>query len=152
MLLNLKILPASRPYRLPVKNGETNFLVDLTFMSKQDTAQKRAEGQLLTGRAAKMAAQTSLSPVQLAWRELRKNRAAMIGLWTLVALYTIALFAPFIAPYDPQDQLPGARASQTFHPPMRVRFRDREGAFHLRPFVYGSVQQFTPIARYYLSA
>ncbi len=114
-------------------------------MSKQSTAQKRAEGQLLTGKAARMAAQTSLSPVQLAWRELRKNHAAMLGLWTLLALYAIALFAPFIAPYDPQDQLPGDHGSQTFHPPMRVRFRDHEGGFHLRPFVYGTVQQFTPL-------
>ena len=104
------------------------------------------EHQLLTGRAVRGLAQASLSPGQLAWRELRKNRFAITGLWVLVVLYAMALFAPFLAPYDPQDQVPGGLPSQAFHPPMRLRFRDAQtGAFTLRPFAYGTVQQFTEL-------
>lgn len=49
------------------------------------------------------------------------------------------------APYDPQDQVPGGAGSSTFMPPMRLRFRELDGTWHLRPFVYGVKQGFTPL-------
>lgn len=114
--------------------------------NSQTVGDKRAERQFLTGRAARGMSEVSLSPAQLTWRELRKNRFAVVGGVTLIFLYLTALLAPFIAPYDPQNQVPGSRASATFQPPMRVRFREADtGNFHLRPFVYGTAQQFTPL-------
>ena len=105
----------------------------------------RAGKQLLTGNAARNMP-PSLSPAQITWRELRKNNFAVGGGIILILMYTIALFAPFLAPYDPQNQLPGGPESASFHPPMRLRFREANGgSFHLRPFVYGTVQQFTPL-------
>lgn len=101
----------------------------------------RDERQLLTGRAARGLADISYSPGQLAWRQLKRNRVAMLALRVLVVLYTVAIFAPFIAPYDPQDQQPGGRDTG-YHPPMRLRWRDREGSFSLRPFVYGTIEQY----------
>jgi len=92
-----------------------------------DAAEHRSQGQLLTGRAARFAAAgPSLGPAALAWRRLKKNRLAVAGGWILVVLYTVALLAPFIAPYDYATQDPAA----SFRPPMRV---------HLRPWptVYG---------------
>lgn len=102
-----------------------------------EASQQRAARQMLTGRAAKSLEprEYSMSPQKLAWRELRKNRLAVIGLWTLIVLYTIALFAPFIAPYNPTDPNPGGQ-SKGFHSPMRLRFRAADGSFQLRPFVY----------------
>ncbi|RYX84707.1 ABC transporter permease [bacterium] len=103
---------------------------------------ERATRQFLTGRAARdLQPPDSQSPLQLAWRQLRKNRMAMAGLWTLVCLYLIAIFGQFIAPYDYQDQNPqGVNAS--FHPPMNLRFTDGQtGAFSIQPFYYATEYQ-----------
>ncbi len=35
------------------------------------------------------------------WLALRMNRLAMVGLWIIVALVAVAVFAPVLAPYDP---------------------------------------------------
>src|SRR5579872_2335692 len=88
--------------------------------SEETAADRRAHGQLLTGGAARRLgpAALSLSPAQLAWRRLRKNRLAVTGGWILIVLYLMALFAPFIAPYDYATQDPLA----SFRPPMRLHF------------------------------
>src|SRR4030042_4885830 len=36
-----------------------------------------------------------------AWKRLRKNKLAMLGLSIIIALILVAIFAPFVAPYDP---------------------------------------------------
>lgn len=87
-------------------------------------ADARARGQLLTGRAATLQA-TSLSPGQLAWRRLKKNRLAIAGGIVLIALYVIALLAPFIAPYGYERQDPSA----PYSPPMRVYFNPGPTAY-----------------------
>ncbi len=38
------------------------------------------------------------------WRSYRGNGLAMFGLWCLIFIVIITLFAPFIAPFDPQAQ------------------------------------------------
>lgn len=40
-----------------------------------------------------------------AWRRLRRNKAAMAGLVGLIILVLVAIFAPVIAPYDPNVQI-----------------------------------------------
>jgi peptide/nickel transport system permease protein len=109
-------------------------LPDATQNNKTESARdRRANRQFLTGRASKELGE--LSPSRLAWRELKKNRLAMIGLWTLVVLYSIALFAPFLAPYNPTADEPGGQ-SLSYHPPMKLRWRETNGAWHKRPFIY----------------
>jgi peptide/nickel transport system permease protein len=84
-----------------------------------ETAGAKIGGQWLTGRAARVTIPAvSLSPTQLAWRKLRKNRLAVAGGIVLILLYAIALFAPFIAPYTYASQDPVA----SFRPPMAVHF------------------------------
>lgn len=39
-----------------------------------------------------------------AWRSFRNNKSAVVGLVMIIALVFIAIFAPWIAPYDPLDQ------------------------------------------------
>jgi peptide/nickel transport system permease protein len=73
---------------------------------------------------------------------LKKNKLAIAGAVTLILLYTIALFGQFIAPYNPIDQSPGGQ-QKTFHPPMKLRWRTADGAWHLRPFVYGMVARWS---------
>ena len=66
----------------------------------------------------------------------RRNRLAMIGLWTLIVLYALAMFCEFFAPYTLDDSAKGFEN----HPPMRIRFFDLDGRFHLQPFVYGATR------------
>jgi peptide/nickel transport system permease protein len=42
-----------------------------------------------------------------AWKRLRKNKLAMLGLAIVILLILIALFAPFISPYDPISRAKG---------------------------------------------
>lgn len=44
------------------------------------------------------------SPSRRAWRRLKQRKSALIALFVIVALILIAIFAPFIAPYDPTKQ------------------------------------------------
>ena len=40
---------------------------------------------------------------RLAWRRLRRRRGAMVGLVVVVAFVALALFAPWLAPFDPVE-------------------------------------------------
>ena len=62
-----------------------------------------------------------------------KNRLAAYSLIFLAFLYFTAIFADFIAPYPYDVQF----RQYPYHPPTPLHFFDREGNFHLRPFVYG---------------
>ncbi|PQV63927.1 peptide/nickel transport system permease protein [Abditibacterium utsteinense] len=118
------------------------------FPSKagRDDANPISVGSSLTGRAARAfdsAGQNppgGASPRQLAWRQLKKNKLALIGLYLLFFQYFIAIFGQFFAPFSYQEQTPqGINAS--FHPPMNIRVRDaKTGALSL-PFVYGTTFQ-----------
>ena len=41
---------------------------------------------------------------QDAWRRLKQNRLAMVGLWVIVAIALIAIFGPMFSPYSYSDQ------------------------------------------------
>lgn len=77
-------------------------------------------------------AYTSLSQTQLIVRRFRRHKLAMIGLYILIAFYTVAIFADFFAPMPVRE-----RTGHQFAPPQRVRFVDLDGNFSFRPFVYG---------------
>src|SRR5256885_6502341 len=74
------------------------------------------------------------SPSAILWMKLRRNRTAMFGLYTLLALYAAAILAGFISPYRYDNSVTGL----SFASPMltRIHLFDEEGHFH-RPFVYG---------------
>lgn len=46
----------------------------------------------------------SQSMLGIAWRQLRRNYVAMGALAIILGLFVVAIFAPFIAPYDPLKQ------------------------------------------------
>lgn len=50
-------------------------------------------------------------------RRFFRNRLAVLGLVIVVALFLVALLAPYIAPYDPQDQLAWEDFSLSLAPP-----------------------------------
>jgi len=74
------------------------------------------------------------SPGRVFWRQFRRNRVAVAGGALLALLYSLALLAPFVAPY-PQDELDRRRF---YHPPQALHWRDASGRVHLRPFVYAT--------------
>ncbi|MBZ0301437.1 MAG: ABC transporter permease [Anaerolineae bacterium] len=74
-----------------------------------------------------------LSVRRLMWLRFKRNRLAVIGGVFLIFMYTMAIFADFIAPYGVRtthDQYVSAS-------PHGIHFIDAEGQFHLQPFVYG---------------
>lgn len=57
--------------------------------------------------------------VKIFWKRFRKNRFAVIGLIILIILYSLAIFAPLVAPYDPDgsiDDLLFVDKAPTFKP------------------------------------
>src|SRR5438105_2846939 len=77
----------------------------------------------------------SLSYRQLVWKRFRRSKLALIGSLVLFALYFMAIFAEFFAPYDALHDNMYLR----YVPPQSIRFIAKDG-FHLQPFVYGLKQ------------
>lgn len=63
---------------------------------------------------------------------LKRHRWGWIALWVLVLLSFAAVFAEFLAPYDPFEENRG----KSYHPPTAIRFVDAGGNWHWRPFMY----------------
>ncbi len=75
---------------------------------------------------------TPRTPWQLAWRQLRKHRIALVGGAALIVLYSMMLFADAIAPYS----LDFTNRTKFYHPPVAPHFVDTDGRWSLRPFMY----------------
>lgn len=69
---------------------------------------------------------------QLMWWKFRKHHLAMAAGMVIVALYVVAAFCEFLAPYT----LNHRQVAYAFAPPQRLQFVSDEGV-HLWPFVYG---------------
>ncbi|MDI6807956.1 MAG: ABC transporter permease [Candidatus Eisenbacteria bacterium] len=74
----------------------------------------------------------SHTPWAIFWKNFKKNKFALTGAGILIVLYLSAIFAPFIAPYSMEAQ----NRTLFYNPPTRIHFVDKEGKFHIRPFVY----------------
>ncbi|MCY3905333.1 MAG: ABC transporter permease [Caldilineaceae bacterium] len=79
------------------------------------------------------------TPLQMMWWRFIKHRMAIVGGVVVIILYVIALFAEFLAPYNPETY----EVALTYAPPQRIHlFHD--GEFQGRPFVYGLTQARNP--------
>jgi peptide/nickel transport system permease protein len=72
------------------------------------------------------------SPLRVFIDRMIHNRIAITGGVILFILYTLALLGSFIGPYDPIL----SNTESPDHPPAKIRFVDRDGNFHIRPFIY----------------
>jgi len=70
---------------------------------------------------------------QLMWWRFTRHKLAVISMVVLIFAYLTALFCEFVAPHDPNRYDP----RWVLAPPMKLHFVDKEGRFHLQPFVYG---------------
>lgn len=111
--------------------------------SPEAVAPSEPAGDATAGHSASFVARRS--PTQILWLKLRRNRTAMMGLYTLAIMYAGAILAGFIAPYTYDT----ARHDLPFYPPMiaRVHIFDEEGRLS-RPFVYELVPVDPQIASY----
>jgi peptide/nickel transport system permease protein len=90
---------------------------------------------------ATLAAQKSQSTWAQAWRRFKRHRLAMAGLVVVFLLVLMALFAPWLAPYDPTAQPTGEDLGQYyFQPPSREHLlgTDDLGRDVLSRIIYGS--------------
>ena len=84
------------------------------------------------------AATYTASPGRLIWWRFTRHRLAVVSLIIIVVLYIVAIFAEFIAPYDPFD----FDRLHPLAPPSTIHFF-HEGAF-VGPFVYHLERQRDP--------
>ena len=76
---------------------------------------------------------------KLMGRKLLKHRLAMLSSFILLALYFVAAFCEFVAPYGRSQRF----IQYVYAPPQRVHIFSEEG-FHLQPFVYGMKRSIDP--------
>ncbi len=76
------------------------------------------------------------TPFQIALNRLKKHKIALFGFWVLTALYLLAIFADFIAPYSFDNE----ERKNAYAPPTKIHLLDKNGNF--RPFVYAYRQEF----------
>ncbi|MEO1104130.1 MAG: ABC transporter permease [Pseudomonadota bacterium] len=75
-----------------------------------------------------------LGPWTLVWRKFRRHRLAMVSLVVVIAIYLVAAFAEFLAPF-PTDK---TSVRHTFAPPQMVHlFLETEDGWRFQPHVKG---------------
>lgn len=74
----------------------------------------------------------------------RRRPKLLLGLFIISLFYLAALFADFLAPYDYRSQ----SRRELLAPSTPIHFRDAEGNWHARPFVY-TQRIVDPLARRY---
>ena len=60
---------------------------------------------LADDRSRAAATRIDAGPWRRAWRRLRRRRSAVFGLAVVAAFVVVALFAPWLAPFDPTDEI-----------------------------------------------
>jgi peptide/nickel transport system permease protein len=79
------------------------------------------------------------------WEQFRKHKAALVGGGVLIAMYALAAFAGFLAPYGLNEYRRSPSAA--FHPPTQIHWRDPETGRLTRPFVYVTNSERHPVTR-----
>jgi oligopeptide/dipeptide ABC transporter ATP-binding protein len=79
------------------------------------------------------------SPISGFWKTFGKNRMGVVGLVMLAAVVIVAIFAPYLAPYDPGTSA-GLTSSDIYNAPSAEHWlgTDDAGKDVLSGFIYGS--------------
>jgi len=77
---------------------------------------------------------------KLTWWKFRKHKLALASALIIAGFYLVALFAEFIAPYNPEQIKP----SLTYAPPQTIHIFGPDGL--TRPYVYGLKTEIDPVA------
>lgn len=108
-------------------NAEQSFISRISsgYIARRQRRAERAQEKLYYA-----------SQRQLVWHAFKKHRLALISLGGLILLYTVTIFADFIAPYGALDRYQNYNDT----PPTVVHFTDENGSLS-RPFVYETVRE-----------
>ena len=80
------------------------------------------------------------SQYKLMWWKFRKHRLATIAAPVLIFMYLVAIFCEFLAPVNTLR-----RHTEHFNaPPAKIHFKDKDGNFSLKPFIYYTEMQRNP--------
>src|SRR5437762_7370298 len=73
------------------------------------------------------------------WKLFSRNRMAVVGLIMLIAILTIAIFAPLLAPYDPKSSV-NVNSGDIYNPPSPQHWlgTDDAGRDILSGFLFGA--------------
>lgn len=87
----------------------------------------------------------SKSQARIVWEQFRKHRAALVGGAVLIAMYLMAVFAGFLAPYGLNEY---RRFPVTaFEPPAKIHWIDPDTKRLTRPYVYDMKSERDPVTR-----
>jgi peptide/nickel transport system permease protein len=75
---------------------------------------------------------------------VRGRKKFVAGLCVVIFFYAVAIFADFLAPYDYRSQL----RNEPMSPPNEIHFRNADGSWHARPFIYAR-RMVDPLERRY---
>jgi peptide/nickel transport system permease protein len=78
---------------------------------------------------------------QLVRWKFQRHKLAMVSLVFLMLMYLGVILAEFVSPCDPRK----GQGAYIYTPPQLLHFIDKEGRFHLRPFVYGVKTVLDPV-------
>ena len=84
------------------------------------------------------------SQYELMLVKFKKHKLAQISFWLLVAMYLLAVFADFIAPYSPLTRF----GDLVFAPPSAIHIRDDAGNYRT-PFIYPRVSELDEVTYIY---
>lgn len=70
-------------------------------------------------------------PLKMMWWKFRKHKLAVISGIFVILIYLVAVFAEFVAPYNPEQYFTQYKLA----PPTKIHIRDAQGNFRT-PFVY----------------
>jgi peptide/nickel transport system permease protein len=87
----------------------------------------------------------SKSQGRIVWEQFRRHRMALVGGVILIAMYLVAIFAGFLAPYGMNEYR--RTPVSAFVPPTQVHWFDPETGRLTRPFVYDVVADRDPVTR-----
>ena len=79
------------------------------------------------------------SPLQNFWQTFSKNRMGFVGLFMLIVIITLAIFAPVLAPHDIKSSA-GIEIGDIYNPPNAIHWfgTDDAGKDVFSGFIYGS--------------
>jgi peptide/nickel transport system permease protein len=100
-----------------------------------------AERKAAQTEAAQLERLYTASQWWLIWQKFRRHKLAVIGGVVLAILYTLAILAPFVSPYEPNYKF----NENLNTPPSTIYLTDENGSFGFRPYVCGLKRENDPV-------
>jgi len=123
--------------------SEINVPIDKSLSDETTERSAEASDSTLGGEPRDEVRIMVASQWRLMWLKFKKHKLAIVGGIVTIAIYLVAIFAGFLAPFPPGQ----TNTDYTYAPPQRIRWvlRTDEGP-QIRPHVYGFDIKVDPLA------